>query len=259
MDLLKLKEPFAASDIEWRVQSSGEKSEKIWAMVLAYVTNRAIMDRLDEVCSPENWQNRFKDGPGGGVLCGISIRVGTSPDDYDNWVTKWDGADNTQVEAVKGGLSGAMKRAAVQWGIGRYLYKLDVGWADIVDKGSHSDKTKSEKLFKWNPPSLPAWALPSSRENPLPQTTEKPTNNNQNATGLENRVKGMLAIINEAPGLFELDEYLTAHGKEIKAMPQKYQTQLKTATFEMRQKFEWKAEAETSGQPTMPMDDGGVE
>ena len=31
------------------------------------------------------------------------------------WVTKWDAAENTQVKPSKGGRSGAMKRAAVQW------------------------------------------------------------------------------------------------------------------------------------------------
>lgn len=50
----------------------------------------------------------------GGVECGISIKID------GEWITKWDAAENTQVEAVKGGRSGAMKRAAVQWGIGRY-------------------------------------------------------------------------------------------------------------------------------------------
>ncbi|WP_348260526.1 Rad52/Rad22 family DNA repair protein, partial [Salmonella enterica] len=60
-----------------------------------------------------------------GVECGISIKIGSE------WVSKWDAAENTQVGAVKGGRSGAMKRAAVQWGIGRYLYNLEGGFAQI--------------------------------------------------------------------------------------------------------------------------------
>ena len=54
MDLSKLKEPFSENDIEWRVQQSGETNGRIWAKVLAYVTARAIENRLDEVCGPEN-------------------------------------------------------------------------------------------------------------------------------------------------------------------------------------------------------------
>ena len=53
----KLLEPFGADEIEWRVQSSGRNDKGEWAKVLAYVTNRAIMDRLDKVCTPAGWQN----------------------------------------------------------------------------------------------------------------------------------------------------------------------------------------------------------
>ena len=159
MDLSKLKDYFEPSDIEWRLQQCGKTKEgKIWGMALAYVTNRAIMNRLDEVCGPENWKNEFKAAPDGGILCGISIKVG------DEWVTKWDGAENTDIEAVKGGLSGAMKRAAVQWGIGRYLYNLEESWINANEKGSHRGKTKDGTTFNWDDPALPSWALPKGSD-----------------------------------------------------------------------------------------------
>lgn len=51
MDLNKFDAPFNPEDIEWRIQQSGKTRDgKVWAMVLAYVTNRAIMKRLDDVC-----------------------------------------------------------------------------------------------------------------------------------------------------------------------------------------------------------------
>lgn len=155
MDLKRLTEVFVPTDIEWRVQRSGKGSKGVWAMVLAYVTNRAIQQRLDDVCGPENWKNEFVKAPDGGVLCGISIKTSSG-----EWVTKWDGAENTDIEAVKGGLSGSMKRAAVQWGIGRYLYNLDATFATITDDGKNSGKLKDGTFFKWNPPTLPDWALP---------------------------------------------------------------------------------------------------
>ncbi|WP_348253869.1 Rad52/Rad22 family DNA repair protein, partial [Salmonella enterica] len=72
------------------------------------------------------WRNEYRDIPNnGGVECGISIKVGSE------WVTKWDAAENTQVGAVKGGRSGAMWRAAVQSGIGRYLHNLEEGFVQI--------------------------------------------------------------------------------------------------------------------------------
>lgn len=117
--IAKLQNPFDPFDIEWRVQQMGKGSSgTMYALVLPYVTNRAIQQRLDDVCGAENWRNEYQYIEKA-VLCGISIRMGIE------WITKWDGAEETNIEAVKGGLSNAMKRAAVQWGIGRYLYRLD--------------------------------------------------------------------------------------------------------------------------------------
>lgn len=155
-DLNKLKEPFPVDDIEWRIQKSGigQKTKKPYALVLAYLTNRAIQERLDAVVGPENWQNDYRPAPnGGGVLCGIGIHIDSG------WVWKWDGSENTQFEAVKGGLSASMKRAAVQWGIGRYLYNLEAGFAIFDEHGKYKDKIENE-WYRWNPPALPSWAIP---------------------------------------------------------------------------------------------------
>ncbi len=158
LQLEMLGRPFEAKDIEWRIQQSGDKNGKIWAMCLAYVTNRAIMDRLDEVFGLGGWKNEFKPTPSmQGTMCGLSVKVD------GEWVTKWDGADNTDIEATTGGLSSSMKRAGVQLRIGRYLYHLEAGWANIVEgnqKGAKSAKTKSGTWFKWTPPELPNFALP---------------------------------------------------------------------------------------------------
>lgn len=149
---------FEADAIEWRIQQAGEKHGRVWAICVPYVTNRAIQVRLDEVAGPENWRNEFRPGPDGGVMCGLSIRVG------GEWVTKWDGAENTDVEGVKGGLSGAMKRAAVQWGIGRYLYALDETFANVHDNGRFRGKTREGSSFRWDPPRLPHEVLPGGAE-----------------------------------------------------------------------------------------------
>jgi len=148
-----LKKPFRLTDLEWRPQRTGIGNNGEWAQVLCYVTNRAIMDRLDEVCGPENWQNRFDKGPDGGVMCGLGLKL------LDEWVWKWDGAPNTDIESVKGGISAAMKRAAVQWGMGRYLYNLGTSYAIVSQNGKHSSKTPNGDWFNWDPPKMPQWAL----------------------------------------------------------------------------------------------------
>lgn len=164
MDLNKLDEPFAPNDVEWRVQQAKKGGQAgVWCMVLCYVTNRAIMSRLDNVCGKSNWKNEFKE-TNKAIECCISIKTD------GEWIPKWDAAEETQIEAVKGGRSGAMKRAAVQWGIGRYLYNLDAEFANVVvnnkkpqglnwNKGSIKDGS-NWITYWWQTPTLPVWALP---------------------------------------------------------------------------------------------------
>ena len=142
-----LCDPFPAKDLEWRLQTSGKTSDnKIWAMALVYVTNRAIQQRLDEVVGVDRWKNEYDSAPEAGIICGLSIKFG------EEWITKWDGAEKTKIDPLKGGLSNSMKRAAVQWGIGRYLYNIEATFVNCQTgrkegwiKASLKDKTK----FYW--------------------------------------------------------------------------------------------------------------
>ena len=130
----ELARPFAAEDLEWRIQVTSK--DKTSGLAIPYVTNRAIQDRLDEVVGPENWYNDYKPWHGNGKkdaqICGISIYF-----EGKGFITKWDGAEDSDIEPIKGGLSDSMKRAAVQWGIGRVLYKMDnAPWVKIERKGN---------------------------------------------------------------------------------------------------------------------------
>lgn len=165
----ELQQPFNQTDLEWRVQQCGEYNNRIWVIVIAYVTNRAIQNRLDDTVGVFGWKNEFSPLPnsvGNGALCGISIK-------YDGeWITKYDGSDNTKIEATKGGLSGSQKRAAVQFGIGRYLYDVEAMYADLImpdafkalqkhDKELYEKaKTKEDKYFYWKAPQLDDKFLP---------------------------------------------------------------------------------------------------
>lgn len=127
-----LARPFAPEDLEWRLQTALE--EQLRGLAVPYVTNRAIQNRLDEVVGPENWRNEYTPwhsaGKKGAQICGLSLYF-----EGRGWVTKWDGAEDTDIEPVKGGLSDSMKRAAVQWGVGRVLYSMDTVWVDIEKRG----------------------------------------------------------------------------------------------------------------------------
>lgn len=145
----QLREPFPPQDIQWRIGQKSKDGKK--AMVLPYVTNRAIMERLDQVVGVGNWYPEFRPVDAGGehgMICRLSILL-DHPDGMGKYaLTREDGASNTKIEPIKGGISDSMKRAAVQFGIGRYLYNLKESWVAIGDYN------------RFEPPHLPIWALP---------------------------------------------------------------------------------------------------
>lgn len=122
--------PFPKDFIEWRVGSTN--GDKTKGMALAYIDARAVMDRLDSVCGPANWQCKYSHA-NGKTVCDIGVLI-ESARGFE-WVWKADGAGDTDFEAEKGAMSDAFKRAAVRWGIGRYLYDLPAKWIEIEQRG----------------------------------------------------------------------------------------------------------------------------
>lgn len=139
MNLKDFYKPFSSDEIEWRVGSTNK--EKTKGLALPYVTNRAIMNRLDDICGQAGWKNEYERWNGSGAKCGISIKI------ENEWITKYDGADDTNVEPTKGGFSDSMKRAAVQWGMGRYLYEMPQIWVEL-EGGKYMSKIVKEDLSK---------------------------------------------------------------------------------------------------------------
>lgn len=207
IDLSRLREPFLPEEIEWRVGRVIE--EKARCLALPYITNRAVQNRLDEVCGPENWWNDFKEWGDKGQICGITIHL----DDRD--ITKWDGAENTAVEPIKGGLSNSMKRAAAEWGIGRYLYDLPVFYADCKKKGKN--------WYIVEPPQLPKEALPKGfkgkqefatgdkydeNEQTLEDFLNNMPNENQKISEQDAQILEDVLIDYESKGLLKVDSVL---------------------------------------------------
>jgi len=164
----RLDEPFKPSDIHWRIGRTreGRSGHPHRASLLAYLDARNVMERLDEVFGKGGWTDTYSQGPDGGVKCRLAVWDA----DEERWVFKEDGAENTAVEAIKGGYSGAFKRAAVKLGVGRYLYALDgsmlialKGWGD--DNTAERFKAKNDGGWWHVPhPRLPSWATPRQPE-----------------------------------------------------------------------------------------------
>ena len=148
----KLADLFEVNELKWRIGRKSKKGDTATALV--YIDSRAAMDRLDEVCGPGNWQDTYKEGPNGGLLCGVSILV--QGEDHPMWVTKWDGAENTDIESVKGGLSDAFKRACVKWGIARYLYSFPPSRYLPIDQYGNFQVEMN----------VPDWAVPKAKTEP---------------------------------------------------------------------------------------------
>jgi hypothetical protein len=132
-----LQEPFAADVVHWRVGSVTKDKSK--GMALAYIDARDVMERLDAVCGPDGWQCEYTPMPNGTTCCRIGIRVS------GEWVWKSNGAGATDFEGEKGGYSDAFKRAAVLWGIGRYLYDMPAPWVKI-DQFKQIEKSELPSL-----------------------------------------------------------------------------------------------------------------
>jgi len=141
----KLAEPFPADAIGWKPQSvAGNR-----ALAVAYVDARDVMDRLDAVVGIDGWQDTYETLADGTVVCSLSVKVG------EVWLRKCDvGGQSDQKDAGdkhKSAFSDALKRAAVKYGIGRYIYRLPLVWCDYDPQKKQLTKT----------PTLPEWALPA--------------------------------------------------------------------------------------------------
>src|SRR5580700_8777615 len=125
------------------------------AMAMAYIDARVIQDRLDDVLGVMGWQDSYECLPDGSVVCRLKVRLG------DEWITKMDvGGQSEQPDEGdrrKAAFSDALKRAAVKFGIGRYLYRLPACWCDFDPQKKQFTRT----------PVLPPTALPQRRTTPL--------------------------------------------------------------------------------------------
>lgn len=142
-----LSAPFDPKDVKFKPQMV--KNNR--ALAMGYIDARLIQDRLDEVLGVENWQDRYDFLPDGSVVCRLRLKLG------GRWITKTDvGSPSEQPDSgdrVKAAVSDALKRAAVKFGIGRYLYRLPAQWVDY-------DPVKKQLV---QVPQLPAFALPRTK------------------------------------------------------------------------------------------------
>ena len=140
---IALKRPFDPKDVKVRKGGGGR--------LFHYIDARHVMKRLDDVFGLENWQTKYHETTSGRVICELSVCIN------DKWITKSDGAGDTDFEGAKGAISDALKRSAVLLGIGAYLYNdsafkngTPAPWAtpegyDKLVAKQHENKDSDEK------------------------------------------------------------------------------------------------------------------
>ncbi len=132
--LAKLAEPFPPAYISWKPGSTSKEASK--CLALCYCDLRAYQERLDAVCGLD-WSVRYSPWGDNRIICELTIAGVTrsSTGEMEGQDEK-NGMGGTVAEAQ------AMKRAAAQFGLGRYLYDLPSVWVEfdpqrkkITDKG----------------------------------------------------------------------------------------------------------------------------
>lgn len=139
----KLAEPFRQSELEWKPQTAGVDTEGApYVRLTAYIQARAVFARLDEVATPDRWAIDYREtelqlAPGEtsqqgrthrlrpGLVCTLSI-LGSH-----GWIHRQDAVEierrvdgENRPDPWKTACSGAVKRCAVLFGMGRYLYEI---------------------------------------------------------------------------------------------------------------------------------------
>jgi hypothetical protein len=141
IDWEALTAPFTFDEIHIRPGMVSKKNPKQWkTQPMFYMDPRDVMDRLDRIVGVPNWACRYPPAGNGKTSCLIGIKID------GEWVEKGDGAGDTGTEGDKGAFSDSFKRAAVRWGIGRYLYGIgDAPWV-LMEMYESRGEMKANKV-----------------------------------------------------------------------------------------------------------------
>ena len=144
----RLAAPFPTHLVAWKPQAISKDKKR--ALMVAYVDARAVMDRLDAVC-PNDWNFQIEviDGTPTPTVKGRLTILGVTREDIGE-------AFDGDAATLKAAASDALKRCAVHFGIGRYLYDLPLAWVEWDDQ----KRRPAQEL------ELPEWARPEPERTP---------------------------------------------------------------------------------------------
>lgn len=213
----RLAAPFRKEAVSWRAQTLTKNGDK--ALALAYLDARDVRQRLNEVVGHANWKSHHYDCGNGRLGCSLSIRVD------GEWIEKTDGAGDTQVEAEKGAFSGALKRAAVAFGIGEYLYNMPNVWVpcEAYEKNGKWVWT-AWKDDPWKYVRNPDMAPEATKPSPQKPKEEQPQRLSKNES--RQFYADMQAALDKQQTLAKLKELWIGLQTQIKELPVDWEKEL---------------------------------
>lgn len=185
MEKLRFTDKFEEKDISWKVLQNSWTEGKAYALMTPFVNASAIQERLDEVLGWENWKTEYEVKESGNykyVVCILSCRTKDG-----EWISKQNVCEITEKKEnnnapdnpIKSAYSGAFKRVALEFGIGRYLKnikKYSPQCSESFPKGENAvrcyDK-QSGKTFYATIPTLEEDTPQPKKEVDKPQAIEK--------------------------------------------------------------------------------------
>ncbi|MGX5452673.1 Rad52/Rad22 family DNA repair protein [Bacillus anthracis] len=149
MESLQAEFPF--EQLGWKITHTFESNGRFFAYLAPFVDARAIQDRFDEVFGIDKWQVSYEKWGEKATKCTISVFLN------ERWISKEDGSEESDYNSVKGGFSNSLKRAAVLWGVGRYLYNIKPHKVELTTQGKGKNDiyvSYQRKGYYFTPPTM---------------------------------------------------------------------------------------------------------
>jgi hypothetical protein len=142
-----LRRPFTPEAIKFKVQTVFPEAKG--CVIVSYIDARLVIERLNAVCGP-HWDARYSPAGTDGKALWCHLQV------FDTQRT--DVGTASGIEAEKGRVSDALKRAAVQFGVGVSVYALPqvTLWAERAGDRLERRSAKGKPTLAISPTGL-AW------------------------------------------------------------------------------------------------------
>jgi hypothetical protein len=194
--------PFDPREVEVKIQAVNR--DRTRAQVVAYVDARTVLDRLDEAVGPTGWSDSYEvltnstDGEGRRLVevkCALTV-LGVSKEDVG------------EGDSLKAAFSDALKRAAVKFGVGRYLYRLPKVWANLDERGNIKDlEAVKRALFGGEADNAPPW-----EDKPPPKSAKSADSEESRPSGgvTEAQLRYIYKLWKEMGGGDDIHDYAAA-------------------------------------------------